>query len=216
MTSAQQCTGLSELFQTLSLFTPVINAVVIEDVDTIPTQGPEVARVASARRKNGESAAWGEWDGGGNGAKMCRMLTMELNHGGRGRSPGRRTASLRGRVERSNDRSPKVGKQAAGGGSGGRFLSPRSGCFACSVLAGNEDLAQHMKIAAQHRKLDVPRESWFRPVATAHQPVACLQRADRRFDTRMPPPRGSGTRWSPPVLVVLPDGSRAWADKGGR
>src|SRR3989339_18839 len=42
-----------------------------------------------------------------------------------------------------------------------------------------------MKIAPQHTQADVTLKTLLRPVAATFQPVARLQRADRRFDTRM-------------------------------
>ncbi len=120
---------------------------------------------------------------------MCQMLGLERDHGGRGHSPASRTASLRTRDERPNGRNAKAGRQAAAAGSGGRFLASRARRLASCVFPGTQDLAEHVKIATQHRKLNVSRKTWLRPVTTTLQPVACLQRADCRFDARMPLPR---------------------------
>src|SRR5271169_925461 len=71
----------------------------------------------------------------------------------------------------------------------GDLLAPRIGGLAVRGFAGDQQLAQHVKIAPQHTQADVTLKSLLRPVAAAFQSVARLQRADRRFDTRMRLPR---------------------------
>src|SRR3989339_766085 len=78
----------------------------------------------------------------------------------------------------------RVTRERAATISGG-FLAPRIGSVAVWGFAGDQQLAQHMKIASQHTQADVALKSLLRPVAAAFQPIARLQCADRRFDTWM-------------------------------
>ncbi len=133
---------------------------------------------------------------------MSQMLALELDHGCSERRPARRTSSLRSRGERPNGRNVTSGKDVPSAGSGGRFLAPRARRLASCVLAGDQEFAEHVKIAPQHGKLNVSRKTWLRPVATTLQPVACLQRADCRFDARMPLSRLTKLNGRLPCLLL--------------
>jgi hypothetical protein len=66
--------------------------------------------------------------------------------------------------------------------------SPTTGLCgeAVGILLRDQQLAQHVKVAAQDAQLHVSVEAPLTAVATAGQAVACLQRADGRLDARMP------------------------------
>ena len=84
------------------------------------------------------------------------------------------------------------GKQADGGrvsGGSGGFLSSRLGGFAVRRLAGDQELAQCVEIAAQHAQTDVARKAHLAPIAATLQAVARLQGPDGRLDPRVPLPR---------------------------
>src|SRR5664280_239566 len=68
-------------------------------------------------------------------------------------------------------------------------LSPRLRRLAVRVLPRQQDLAQHMEVAAQNGQLDIAAESSFTAITTTCQSVAGLQGVDGRFDSRMPLPR---------------------------
>ena len=54
------------------------------------------------------------------------------------------------------------------------------------VFTRDEQLAQRMKIAAEHSQSHVTLEADFRPVAATHQSVATLQSADRGLHSPSP------------------------------
>jgi hypothetical protein len=72
-----------------------------------------------------------------------------------------------------------------------RSATPRSSRLALRCLAGDQQLAQHVKIATQYPQPHVPAVAPERPVPAPLQAVARLQRADRRLDPRMTTPRTS-------------------------
>ena len=71
----------------------------------------------------------------------------------------------------------------------GDLLAPRIGGLTVWCFAGDQQFAQHMKIASQHTQTDIALKSLFSPVAATFQSVARLQGANCRFDTGMRLPR---------------------------
>ena len=53
------------------------------------------------------------------------------------------------------------------------------------VFFGNQQFAQGVNVAAQHRQGTIPLKANFALVATTDESVARLQRANRRLDTRV-------------------------------
>ena len=75
-----------------------------------------------------------------------------------------------------------AGDRHAVSGSG---LATRVSRLAVRGFAGDQQFAQHVKIPAQDAQTDIAFKSSLRPVAAAFQAVAGLQRANRRFDSRV-------------------------------
>lgn len=74
-------------------------------------------------------------------------------------------------------------------GSSGLGLAPRLCRLALRVLSRQQDLPQHVQVAAQNGQLEVAAEPSFASITTTRQSVAALQGVDGRLDSRMPLPR---------------------------